>query len=262
MQHGAIHAGKTVHIIAIFFHSLQCLKPCSLGDKQQQAFVSKLGGVVEPGRSFCLHKCLLDADLHCTGKIMWEQVEFWSSPCQLKSSLRLRDSSGMGAQTHSVAARACTQAELPPNAWDRDRRGRGREEAKGWGFLNHKPATWQLDGAHLHILMHHSSTSLLPQCKTLNLFPRMLIYVKQPIWETSEWRGIKVPVTFIFFCLKHCDSICAAVCIYAYISRSQLDLHFCEYVSVCVFEHVVFGQLVLALCYTSTWQLPHCQLEW
>ena len=156
---GANRAGKTARIIAVFFHTLCCWKPRSLWDVQQQAFVR---GPEEAH----VYKCLLDTDLHSAGNshFLWTTASF---PCQLKLSVGVRDSSGMGAPTH-FSAGPCGRTWPPPQKSKRgDQIGgeKGRRRMGEGCESQTSNFSWQLDGAHLHSLMHHSSASLYHSAK-------------------------------------------------------------------------------------------------
>lgn len=189
---------------------------------------------------------LLDTDLHSAGnsKFLWTTASF---PCQLKLSVGVRDSSGMGAPTHVTPT--------PPKAREGTRRRGEREEADGLGMWITNPATsagnWMaalICIASCIIHRHHFTT-----VRNITFILQMLIYVKQLIWETSELKSMKDPTTFLFFCLHECDSVCVCVCVHAHTHPSPLDLQLC----VCVFDlacalvfdlacALVFGQLDLA----------------
>lgn len=143
----------------------------------------------------------------------------------------------------------------PPKARERTRKGRERARDGGGGGVrdvNYKPATsagnWMalicICSCMIH--QHHFTT-----VRNITFILQMLIYDKQRIWETSELRSIKDPVTFIFFCLHEC--VCAGASIHAHTHPSPLDLQLdvcmCVCLSMCAF---VFGQLVLAICHTAT----------
>lgn len=86
-----------------------------------------------------------------------------------------------------------------PVKWQRGRGGGGG----GVRDVNHKPATsagkWMalicISSCMIH--QHHFTT-----VQNITFILQMLIYDKQLIWETSDLRSIKDPLTFIFFCLK------------------------------------------------------------
>lgn len=107
----------------------------------------------------------------------------------------------MKAQTDCTCAHhpALKSQKRGPVKWQRGGGGGGA----GVRDVNHKPATsagkWMalicISSCMIH--QHHFTT-----VQNITFILQMLIYDKQLIWETSDLRSIKDPLTFIFFCLK------------------------------------------------------------
>lgn len=144
--------------------------------------------------------------------------------------------------------------ERGPEKGERTREGGGG----GVRDVNYKPATsagnWMalicISSCMIH--QHHFTT-----VRNITFILQMLIYDKQRIWETSELRSIKDPVTFIFFCLHEC--VCAGASIHAHTHPSPLDLQLdvCMCVCICVWTvspgYMSHSHRLLSSCQEQVW---------
>lgn len=147
---------KGIYVIAVVSHTLHCWKPCGCWDVQQQAFVSELGRVGGPGRS-----TIKQMSVWYWFALRWQLLSL-SEQLQL-FSVKQKYSVGQQWDESTNGLHLCPPPHLKKpkkgtskvTARGRRRRRRGKRcESQTSNF------SWQVDGTHLHILMHDSSASL------------------------------------------------------------------------------------------------------
>lgn len=171
MQPGVSHFEKTMHIIAVYFHTLFCWKPCSLWDMQRQQAGSELGRAEAWKEYTSTNACWI---LICIALAIFKfESTATSSPWQSRHFVGAAGvppfrqwGSSPPARPSLHPAKARVGSREGRSRGERERRQRAEGcESQTCNFSQ------QLDGAHLHTLMHHSSASLYHSVKHYIYFP-------------------------------------------------------------------------------------------